>query len=67
MHREYKERFPRHRLQRKPLVSDPNMHHARDVMRVRIARWRENVRGIPGACATRNFTYLTRGQWRPET
>ena len=23
----------------------------------------ENVPGIPGACATRNFTYLVRGQW----
>ena len=27
MHRECRERFPRHRLQRKPLVSDPGMHH----------------------------------------
>ena len=26
-------------------------------------RWRGNVPGIPGACATRNFTYLTRGSW----
>ena len=39
------ERFPRHRLQRKPLVSDPDMHHgtcARAVMHVGIAnpRWR---------------------------
>ena len=24
----------------------------------------ENVPGIPGACATRNFTYLVRGPWR---
>ena len=23
----------------------------------------ENVPGIPGACATRNFTYLVRGPW----
>ena len=23
----------------------------------------ENVPGIPGACATRNFTYLARGPW----
>ena len=27
MRREFRERFPRHRLQRKPLVSDPSMHH----------------------------------------
>ena len=27
MRREYRERFPRRRLQRKPLVSDPGMHH----------------------------------------
>ena len=27
MHRECWERFPRHRLQRKPLASDPGMHH----------------------------------------
>ena len=27
MHRECREHFPRYRLQRKPLVSDPNMHH----------------------------------------
>ena len=27
MHRVCQERFPRHRLQRKPLVSDPGMHH----------------------------------------
>ena len=26
MRREYRERFPRHRLQRKLLVSDPGMH-----------------------------------------
>ena len=27
----------------------------------------ENVPGIPGACATRNFTYLVRGPWRPKS
>ena len=25
--------------------------------------WRENVPGIPGACAIHNFTYLVRGPW----
>ena len=34
-------------------------------MHVGIANWRgeENVPGIPGACVTRNFTYLARGPW----
>ena len=70
MRRECRERFPRHRLQRKPLVSDPDMHHGTCVTHV---PWcmsvslnavvGENVPGIPGACATRNFTYLARGPW----
>ena len=39
------------------------MRHARAVMHVGIAnpRWRENLPGIPAACATRNFTYLAIG------
>ena len=28
---------------------------------------RENIPGIPGACATRNFTYLARGPWSDTT
>ena len=62
------ERFPRHRLQRKPLVSDPGVHHGTCVTRVpwcmlgSLTRGGgENVPGIPGACATCNFTYLARG------
>ena len=57
-------------IQRKPLVSDPGMHHGTCVTHV---QWcmsgslhrddGENVPSIPGACATRNFTYLARGQW----
>ena len=37
MRRECRERFPRHRLQRKPLVNDPGMHHGtwRDACRDR--------------------------------
>ena len=68
MRRECRERFPRRRLQRKPLVSDPDMHHGTFVTHV---PWcmlgsltrddGENVPGIPGACATRNFTFLARG------
>ena len=71
MPQECRERFPRHRLQRKTLVSDPGMHHGTYVTHV---LWymsgslthsgKENVPGIPGACATCNFTYLARG---PET
>ena len=36
MRRECQERLPRQRLQKKPLVSDPGMHHARAVMHVGI-------------------------------
>ena len=60
--------FPRGRLQRKLLVSDPDMHHGTCVTHV---PWcmsgslnrggGENVPGIPGACAKRNITYLARG------
>ena len=65
---ECRERFPRHRLQRKPLVSDPGMHHGTCVTHVpwcesgSLTRGDgENAPGIPGACATRNFAYLVRG------
>ena len=67
MHREC---FPRHRLQRKPLLSDPGMHHGTCVTHVprcmsgSLTRGgRENVLGISGACATLNFTYLVKGPW----
>ena len=57
----------RHRLQRKSLVGDSGMHHGTCVTHVpwcmsgSLTRggW-ENVPGIPGACATRNFAYLIR-------
>ena len=71
MHRECRERFPRRRLQRKLLVSDPGVHLGTCVTHV---PWcmsdslthsgGENVPGIPSACANRNFTYLVRGPWR---
>ena len=67
MRREYRKRFSR---QTKPLASDPDMHHRMCVMHV---TWYmsgsltrsggKNVPGIPGACATRNFTYLVSGPW----
>ena len=73
MRRECRERFPRHRLQRKPLVSDPDMHHGTCIAHV---PWcmsgsltrdgDENVPGIPGACATHKFAYLVRGPWGKE-
>ena len=60
--------FSRHRLQRKPLVNDPSMHHGTCVTHVpwyilgSLTRGgEENVSGIPGACATLNFTFRTRG------
>ena len=49
-------------------VSDPDMHHGTSVTHVpwcmsgTLTRGGgENVPGIPGACATRNITYLARG------
>ena len=55
--------FP-HRLQRKPLVSDPGMHHDTCVAYVPWCMTGSLIRGggenVPGACATRKFTYLVR-------
>ena len=63
MLRECRERFPRHWLQRKPLVCDSGMHHGTCVRHVpwcmsgSLTRGGgENVPGIPGACTTRNLT-----------
>ena len=60
--------FPSHRLHRKPLVSDPDMHHGTCVTHVpwcmsgSLTRGGgENVPGISGACTNLNFTYLARG------
>ena len=62
MRRECRERFPRHRLQRKPLVGDPDMHHGTCVTHV---PWcmsglltrggGENDSGISGACTDPRF------------
>ena len=65
MRRECQERFPHHRLQMKPLVSDPGVTHLPWWMpgsQTRVSE--ENVPGLPGACATHNFTYLARGPWK---
>ena len=66
---ECRERFSHHRLQKKPLVSDPGMHHGVCVTQV---PWcmseslnsggRGKVPGFPGACGIRNFAYLVWGQ-----
>ena len=47
MRRDWRERFSRHRLQRKPLVSDHGIYHGTCV-----TSGGENVLDIPGACAT---------------
>ena len=59
-------------LQRRPLVSDPGMHHGTCVTHVPWCISRsltrgdgENVSGISGACTTRNFAYLLRGPCSP--
>ena len=50
------ERFPHHWLQRKT--------HVPWCMSESLTRGgRENVPGIPGACAIRNYAYLIRGPW----
>ena len=68
MRRECRAHFPRHRLQRKSLVSDPDMQHGTCVTHV--PSWmsgslnpgdEENVSGISGACATHKLTYLAIG------
>ena len=70
MGRECRERYPYHRLQIKPLVSDPGWDHGTCVthapchMPSSLSRGgEENVPGIPGACATSNYAYLVRGPW----
>ena len=70
MRRECRERFPRHRIQRELLISDPGMHHGTCVTHVPWCMSGSlncgsggNFPGNPGACATRNFAYLARGPW----
>ena len=69
MCRERRERIPCHRLQSKPLLSDPGVHHdtcvTHDVMHVGIAnlRWRGKRSRHSRRYTTRNFLYLVRGPW----
>ena len=63
--------FPRRRFQRKPLVSDPGMHHGTCVTHV---PWcmsgsltcgdGENVPGIPRACAPRTLRIWQEAHWQ---
>ena len=63
--------FPRHRFQRKPLVSDPGMHHGTCVTHV---PWcmsgsltcgdGKNVPGIPGACAPGILRIWQEAHWK---
>ena len=69
MRRECRERFPRHRLQWKPLISDHSMHPGTCVTHVpwcmtgsQIRGGRESVFGIPGACALHNPQFCVCGK-----
>ena len=67
MRRECRERFPRYRIQRKPLVNDPGMHHDTCIRHVPWCMSGSLTNGggengmHSGVYATRNFTYLARG------
>ena len=67
MHRECRERFPRHQHQRKPLASDPGMHHGTCATHMPWCMSGSLTCGggenVPGACATRNAMYLVIGTW----
>ena len=59
--------FPATDFKGMPLVRDPGVHHGTCVTHLpwcmsgsQTGGGGENVPGIPGACATRNFTYLAR-------
>ena len=70
MHRGCRERFPHHRLQRKPLVSDPGMHHGTCVMHVpwcmsgSLTRGAKTLPAFPVHAQPATFTYLVRGPWK---
>ena len=64
MRRECRKRFPRHRLQRKPLVSDPDIHHGTCVMHVPWCMSGPPAQGggktfpaFPAHAQPHNFTY----------
>ena len=59
LRREHRERFPRHWLQRNPLISDPGMHHGH--IGIANPRWRGKLSRHSRRIRTRNFTHLERG------
>ena len=64
MHRERRERFPRHRGVSDPGMQSRRMKHVPWCMSKSLTHsGRENVPSIPGAWATRNIAYLVRGPW----
>ena len=70
MRRECRECFPRHRgLAILTCITTRAWRTCRDACRDRYIAVSfevgggENLAGIPGTCATRNFTYLVRGPW----
>ena len=70
MRRECRECIPRHRFQRKPIVSDPGIHHDTCATHVPCCMsgslthsGGEKVPGIFGVCVARNFAYLARGPY----
>ena len=68
MHRECRERFPRHR-ELATCITARASRTCRDAWRDRslavsfVFGSGKNVPGIPGACATHNFAYLVRGPY----
>ena len=67
MRRKYRERYPHHWLQRKPLVRDPGMHHSTCVTHVPWCMSGSLTRGggekfsaFPAHSQTCRFTYLAR-------
>ena len=71
MRRECRERFPRHRLQRKLLVSDPGMHHGTCVTHVLWCMSGSVARGGGGnrsrhSQRMRNTQFYVSGKWPME-
>ena len=62
MLRQCRERFPRHRLQRKPLVIDPGMRHPRAVIHVGIANLRWQGKNSQHSRRMRNPQFYVSGK-----
>ena len=67
MRHECRERFPRHRgLAIPTYITTCTWRMCRDAVSFEVGDG-EKFPGIPGACATHNFTYLARNPWIPLT